>query len=89
MYIINQLSRNEKQANYCNISWNIPIFLQAQNDTIEGVNKPLGLSLEDLMNIKVVSASGYMETTAEAPSTIQVITAKQITEEGMNANLFN
>ncbi|MEP7236609.1 MAG: TonB-dependent receptor plug domain-containing protein [Ferruginibacter sp.] len=58
-----------------------PFFSLAQKDT-EDVNKLLGLSLEDLMNIKVVTASGYMQTTAEAPSTIQVITSKQITERG-------
>jgi outer membrane cobalamin receptor len=60
----------------------LPFFVQAQNDTLEDVNKLLALSLEDLMNIKVVTASGYMQTTAEAPSTIQVITSKQITERG-------
>lgn len=59
-----------------------PFFLRAQTDTLSDVNQLLGLSLEDLMNIKVVTASGYMQTTAEAPSTIQVITAQQITERG-------
>jgi len=59
-----------------------PLFLLAQRDTLDDVNKLLALSLEDLMNIKVVTASGYMQTTAEAPSTIQVITSKQITERG-------
>ncbi len=34
------------------------------------------------MNIKVVTASGYAQTTAEAPSTILVITAQQIAERG-------
>jgi outer membrane receptor for ferrienterochelin and colicins len=58
-----------------------PILLQAQRDTVD-VNRLLDLSLEDLMNIKVVTASGYMQTTSEAPSTIQVITSKQITERG-------
>lgn len=60
----------------------LPFSIRAQADTLEDVNKLLGLSLEDLMNIKVVTASGYMQTTTEAPSTIQVITSKQITERG-------
>lgn len=34
------------------------------------------------MNIKVVSASGYLQTPSEAPSTITVITARQIAERG-------
>ena len=34
------------------------------------------------MNIKVVTASGYMQTTLEAPSTITVITKQQIEERG-------
>lgn len=60
----------------------LPFLLQAQRDTLEEVNKLLGLSLENLMNIKVVTASGYMQTTTEAPSTIQVITSRQIAERG-------
>ena len=45
--------------------------------------KLLDLSLEELMNIKVVTASGYLQTTSEAPSTITVITARQIAEQGI------
>ncbi|MGV3685396.1 MAG: TonB-dependent receptor plug domain-containing protein [Daejeonella sp.] len=41
-----------------------------------------GLSLEELMNIRVITASGYLQKTSEAPATIQVITAKQISERG-------
>jgi outer membrane receptor for ferrienterochelin and colicins len=41
-----------------------------------------GMSLEDLMNIKVVSASGAAQTINDAPSTIRVITAQQIEERG-------
>ena len=59
-----------------------PLFLRAQTDTQANVNQLPGLSLEHQMNIKVATASGYMQTTAEAPSTIQVITAQQITERG-------
>ncbi len=60
----------------------VPLLLHAQKDSIPNVNKLLQLSLEELMNIKVVTASGYLETIAEAPSTIQVITAQQIAERG-------
>ncbi len=56
--------------------------LQAQVDTSREVQKLLNLSLEELMNIKVITAAGYLQPVAEAPSTIQVITAKQIRERG-------
>ena len=56
--------------------------LKAQKDSIEDITKLLNLSLEELMNIKVVTATGYLQTTAEAPSTITVITAQQIAERG-------
>ncbi|MFT3933648.1 MAG: TonB-dependent receptor [Chitinophagaceae bacterium] len=59
-----------------------PILLFAQKDTVPGVNKLLELSLEDLMNIKVVTATGYLQTASEAPSTVTVITAQQIAERG-------
>src|ERR1700712_2974423 len=60
-----------------------PILLLAQKtDTSGSVNKLLELSLEDLMNIKVVTAAGYLQTTSEAPSTITVITAQQIADRG-------
>src|SRR5438093_2183708 len=58
-----------------------PLFLKAQKDA-EPVGKLLQLSLKELMDIKVVSASGYLQTTSEAPSTITVITASQIAERG-------
>jgi outer membrane receptor for ferrienterochelin and colicins len=58
-----------------------PLLLKAQNDST-AVTKLLELSLEDLMNIKVVTASGYLQTTSEAPSTITVISAQQIAERG-------
>lgn len=59
-----------------------PLFLLAQNYSAPAMDTLLQLSLEQLMNIKVVTASGLMQTTAEAPSTITVITAKQIAERG-------
>ncbi len=60
----------------------IPIFLKAQEDSFPSVSRLAGLTLEELMDIKVVTASGYLQTTSEAPSTITVITAQQITERG-------
>ncbi len=59
-----------------------PFIARSQNDTIPEVNQLLDLSLEQLMNIRVVTASGYLQTVAEAPSTITVITSKQIQERG-------
>jgi outer membrane receptor protein involved in Fe transport len=59
-----------------------PLFLLAQSDSIPTVDSLLQLSLEQLMNIKVVTASGYLQTAAEAPSTITVITAQQIKDRG-------
>ena len=59
----------------------VPFFINAQIDTIPG-NQLLDLSLEELMNIKVITASGFLQTTQDAPSTITVITAQQIKERG-------
>ncbi|HNP21690.1 MAG TPA: TonB-dependent receptor plug domain-containing protein [Panacibacter sp.] len=59
-----------------------PLCIKAQHDSLPGVSQLVNLSLEELMNIKVVSASGYLQTPSEAPSTITVITARQISERG-------
>ena len=59
-----------------------PYTAFCQKDSIPGVDKLLSLSLEELMNVKVVTASGYLQTISEAPSTITVITAKEIEERG-------
>ena len=59
-----------------------PLFLLAQKDSVPTMDTLLQLSLEQLMNIKVVTASGFLQTTSEAPSTITVITAKQIADRG-------
>ncbi len=60
----------------------LPACLIAQIDTVPDVKSLLQLSLEELINIKVVTASGYLQTTSEAPSTITVISAQQIAERG-------
>ncbi|MGN6297972.1 MAG: TonB-dependent receptor plug domain-containing protein [Ginsengibacter sp.] len=60
----------------------VPLLSVAQTGAVSSVDSLLQLSLEQLMNIKVVTASGYAQTTAEAPSTITVITAQQIKDRG-------
>ncbi len=60
----------------------LPFLSNAQVDTLPNVNNLLQLSLEELMNIKVVTATGTEQTIIEAPSTMNVITAKQIRERG-------
>ncbi len=64
------------------VCWYCPLLLKAQADSASEVQKLLGLSLEELMNIKVVTSTGYLQSANEAPSTIQVITAQQIRERG-------
>jgi len=51
-------------------------------DSAKVISKLSEFSLEDLMNIKVVTASGSEQTITDAPSTIRVITAQQIQERG-------
>ena len=58
------------------------LWLQAQEESVQKSANLSELSLEDLMNIKVVTASGSEQTVSEAPSTMMVITAQQITERG-------
>ncbi len=56
-------------------------FAQTQ-DTILTLDNLKELSLEELMNIMVVTASGKEQKISEAPSTMRVITAQQIQERG-------
>src|SRR5664279_1725683 len=56
--------------------------LKAQEDSLISISKLANLSLEELMNIKVVTASGYLQTVLEAPSTITVVTSQQIADRG-------
>jgi outer membrane cobalamin receptor len=60
----------------------LPFLSNAQTDTVPNVNKLLQLSLEELMNIQVITATGTSQSITEAPSTMNVITAKQIKERG-------
>jgi outer membrane receptor for ferrienterochelin and colicins len=57
-------------------------FLYAQNDSLYKLDQLNMLSLEELMNIEVVTASGVKQKISEAPSTMHVITSQQIQERG-------
>lgn len=59
-----------------------PFYLKAQQDSVLKVSTLGELSLEELMDIKVVTASRSEQPIAEAPSTMLVITAQQIQERG-------
>ena len=59
-----------------------PLLVRAQPDSVPGVASLLNLSLEELMNITVVTATGSAQTINEAPSTMNVITSRQIRERG-------
>lgn len=60
----------------------LSFFSRAQDDSVLKVSTLKELSLEELMNITVITASGSEQTISEAPSTIRVVTAKQIEECG-------
>lgn len=60
-------------------------FLFAEDKTthyLESVNNLFQVSLEDLMNIEVVSATRIKQNIIEAPSIMTVITAQQIRKRG-------
>lgn len=59
-----------------------PYFCPAQNDSLVKPYALKNLSLEELMNIEVITASGSGQKISEAPSTMIVITAQQIKERG-------
>lgn len=42
----------------------------------------LSLSLEDLLNVQVITSSKYLEKSVDSPANIHVITAKQINDRG-------
>lgn len=58
------------------------LFLQAQTDSVLKISTLGELSIEELMNVKVVTASRSEQKISEAPSTMLVITAQQIKERG-------
>jgi outer membrane receptor for ferrienterochelin and colicins len=57
-------------------------LLPAQNNSLSELEQLNRLSLEELMNIEVVTASGVKQKISEAPSTMHVITSQQIQERG-------
>ncbi|MFT3682108.1 MAG: TonB-dependent receptor plug domain-containing protein [Ferruginibacter sp.] len=59
-----------------------PLLVQSQVDTNTEMKKLLVLSLKELMDINVVTATGSAQKINEAPSTMNVITAQQIKERG-------
>jgi outer membrane receptor for ferrienterochelin and colicins len=59
-----------------------PILLPAQNDSLYNLQQLNELSMEELMNIEVVTASRMKQKISEAPSVMKVITAQQILERG-------
>jgi outer membrane cobalamin receptor len=79
--IVTAMSTRAKILAACSILI-VPLLLKSQKDSVPAVSKLLNLSMEELMDVRVVSASGYLQTTSEAPATISVISAKQIEERG-------
>ncbi|HET6228340.1 MAG TPA: TonB-dependent receptor [Bacteroidia bacterium] len=62
----------------------VPFHLLAQEDSSENAKSLVDYSIEELMNVKVVSASAAVSghRLIEAPSTMLIITAEQIEERG-------
>jgi outer membrane receptor for ferrienterochelin and colicin len=57
-------------------------MVEAQQDSTLELKQLLNLSVEQLLNVKVVTASGFLQNASQASSTITVITARQIQERG-------
>ncbi|HRG37155.1 MAG TPA: TonB-dependent receptor [Bacteroidia bacterium] len=62
----------------------LPVILLSQEDSSKNVTGLLDYSIEELMNLKVVSGSAAVsgQKLIEAPSTMLIITAEQIEERG-------
>jgi len=60
----------------------LTFFAAAQEDSLLNLPVLQELSLEELTDVKVVTASGTAQEVSDAPSTIRVITAGQIAECG-------
>lgn len=59
-----------------------PLISIAQTDSVTTITRLVNFSLEELMDINVITSTGSSQAISEAPSTMNVITAKQITERG-------
>lgn len=57
-------------------------FVQATPESFDDSFDFLELSLEDLINVKVVTSSKYLEKNVDSPANIHIITAKQINDRG-------
>jgi outer membrane receptor for ferrienterochelin and colicins len=57
-------------------------FISPAQDTSLGVENLLTLTLEELMDVKVTTATRTLQKIADAPATMNVITARQIKERG-------
>lgn len=56
--------------------------VQATPPAPDESNDFLNLSLEDLINVEVITSSKYLEKSIDSPANIHVITAKQINDRG-------
>ena len=63
------------------LSVGVSLFAEENNKTLR-VNDLFQISLDELMNVQVISATGTKQNIKEAPSVMTVITAKQIRERG-------
>jgi len=59
-----------------------PVFTFSQNNDSFAAEDILNMSLEELMNVEVSTASKVSQKMREAPSTVRVISAEQIKERG-------
>jgi iron complex outermembrane receptor protein len=59
-----------------------PYLMPAQTNSVYEMEQLNRLSLEELMNIEVITACGIKQKISEAPSTMRVITSQQIQERG-------
>ncbi|OFY83182.1 MAG: hypothetical protein A3F72_21455 [Bacteroidetes bacterium RIFCSPLOWO2_12_FULL_35_15] len=60
-------------------------YIHAQHDSIQKLSTLTELSLEELMNIKVYTASKILQKTSDAPAIISVVTYQDIREMGVTS----
>jgi len=60
----------------------LSLTLFSQTDTIANFNKLSEMSLEELMDVEVFSASKTLQRSSDAPAIMNVITQAQITKMG-------
>ena len=62
--------------------WSLAVFILASVPTVAIENDYLDLSLEELLNVNVFSASKFPQSTLAAPSAVSVVTAEEIRTYG-------